>query len=112
MDLLNLFVGLLLIGTGFLVKYNPNLIAGYNAMPKGKQKNVDIEGLSTHMRNGLIVIGVLIIVGYYIFKWIGFTAIANAMILIVTLIGLPIMIVNAQKFDHNRKNTKRTSGAD
>lgn len=106
MDLFNLFVGLLLIGTGLLVKSTPNLIAGYNTMPKDKQKNVDIEGLSTHLRNSFVIIGLLIIIGYYIFKWIGFTEIANAMILIVPVIGLPIMIINAQKFDHNRKKHK------
>jgi len=49
-----------------------------------------------------------IIAGYYIFKWIGFTAIANSMILIVTLIGVTIMVINAQIFDHNKNKNKKT----
>jgi len=107
MDILNLIVGLFMIGIGFLVKSSPDLIAGYNTMPKEEKKNIDIEGLSTFMRNGLITIGLSIIIGYYIFKWIGFTMIANSMILIVTLVGVTILLINAQKFDHNKtKNSK------
>lgn len=109
MDLLNLIVGLLMIGIGFLVKSAPNLIAGYNTMSKDKKKNVDTEGLSTFMRNGLITIGLSILIGYYLFKWIGFTMIANSMILIVTLFGVTFLVINAQKFDHNKaKKTKLT----
>ena len=109
MDILILIVGLFMIGIGFLVKSAPDLIAGYNTMPKDKKKNVDIEGLSTYMRNGLITIGLSIIMGYYLFKWIGFTTIANSMILIVTLVGVTILVITAQRFDHNKnKKTKLT----
>jgi len=109
MDILNLIVGLFMIGIGFLVKSAPDLIAGYNTMPKDKKKNVNIEGLSSFMRNGLIAIGLSIIIGYYFFKWIGLIMIANSMIFIVTLVGATILVINAQRFDHNRnKKTKRT----
>ena len=108
MDTINLIIGIFMIGMGFLVKSSPNLIAGYNTMPSEKKKNVDIVGLSTYMRNSLIIIGLSIIVGYYLFKWIGFTTIANSMILIVTLIGVTIMVINARKFDHNKNKTKKT----
>lgn len=109
MDILNLIVGLFMIGIGFLVKYAPDLIAGYNTMPKEKKKNVDIEGLSSFLRNGLVTIGLSIIIGYYLFKWIGFTMIANSMIPIVILVGVTILVTNAQKFDHNKtKKTKLT----
>jgi Co/Zn/Cd efflux system component len=109
MDILNLIVGLFMIGIGFLVKSSPNMIAGYNTMSKDKKKNVDIEGLSTFTRNGFIAIGLTIIIGYYLFKWIGLTMIANSMILIVTLIGVIILVINAQRFDHNKnKKTKLT----
>lgn len=35
-----------------------------------KKKNIDIEGLSTHMRNGFISIGMSMIAGYYAFTWL------------------------------------------
>ena len=102
MDILNLIIGLLMIGIGFLVKSSPGLIAGYNTMSEDKKKNVDIVGLSTFMRNSLIIIGLSIIVGYYLFKWLGFALIANLMTPIVTLIGVFIMVINAQRFDKNK----------
>ena len=69
MDIVNIITGLFLIGIGFLVKYSPGLIAGYNTIPEDKKKNVDIDGLSTFMRNSLIIIGLSNIGGYYLFKW-------------------------------------------
>ncbi len=106
MDILNIIVGLFMIGIGFLVKSTPSLIAGYNTMSEDKKKNVDIVGLSTYMRNSLIIIGLSIIAGYYLFKWIGFAVIAESMILIVTLIGVLIMVINAQRFDKNKDKAK------
>lgn len=109
MGMVNLIVGLLLIGTGFLVKAAPDLIAGYNTMPKDKKKHVDLDGLSTLMRNGLIIIGLLTIIGYYLFKWVGFSQLANSSMLIVILSGTITMAIKARKFDHNQqKKTKQT----
>ena len=95
MDIIILITGLFMVAMGFLVKAFPNLIAGYNTMPKDKKKNVDIDGLSTYIRNGFITIGLSIIVGYYLFEWTGFTMIADSMILIVTLVGITILVINA-----------------
>ncbi len=109
MDIISFVVGIFIIAVGFLVKSAPNLIAGYNTMPSHRKKNVDIEGLSTLMRNGLVAIGATIIVGYFLFKWIGFTMIANSMILVVTLVGVTILVVKAKRYDHNEpKKTKLT----
>ena len=107
MDIINLLIGLSLIGIGFLTKASPNLIAGYNTMPKDKKKNVDIEGLSTYLRNGFIIIGLTIIIGYFLFKWIGFQMIANSMIFISILLGVIILVIFAQKYDHNKENKPR-----
>ena len=98
-----------MIGIGFLVKLSPNMMAGYNTMSEEKKKNVDIEGLSTYMRNGFVAIGLTLIISYYFFKWIGLTLIADSMIVIVILVGITILMINASKFDHNRdKKTKLT----
>ncbi len=107
MDILNLVIGLFLIGIGFLVKVAPDLIAGYNTMPEEKKRKVDVKALSTFLRNGFIAMGASIIAGYFLFKWLGFPLIANSMILIVTLLGSTILVIRAQRFDRNkRKNTK------
>jgi hypothetical protein len=79
-ELINILTGIFLIGSGFLVKRFPDLIAGYNTMSDERKKNVDIHGLSSLMRNGLIIIGLTIILGYYFFNWIGFANIASSTI--------------------------------
>lgn len=109
MKLFSLIYGLIMIGAGFLVKAAPGLISGYNTMPEDQKKNVDIEGLSTYLRNGFITIGLTVIIGYYLFNWIGISFLANSVVLIATLMGLTVMVLKAQRFDHNReKKTKST----
>ena len=103
MDLLILIVGAMMIGIGFLVKAYPNMIAGYNTMSIDRKKNVDIKGLSSFVRKAFIIIGLTIIIGYFLFKWIGFPLMANYMILIVTLIGVIILVIRAQRFDYNKR---------
>jgi len=44
-----IIIGLFFIGIGFIVKYQPDLIAGYHTMSHEKKKNVDIAGLSAFM---------------------------------------------------------------
>ncbi|SFC99748.1 protein of unknown function [Flexibacter flexilis DSM 6793] len=74
-------------------------------MSEEEKKNVDIIGLSAFMRNGLISIGLLNIIGYYLFKWCGFLLIANLMPFIVGIVGVTILVINAQKF-HNENILK------
>ncbi len=110
MDLIILIVGFFLMGIGFLVKSAPDLIAGYNSLSKEKKQNVDIQGLATCLRNGLIVIGLTTIFGYFLFKWIGFSMVAHSMILVAPITGIAILVIRAQKFDHNKeKKTKLTA---
>lgn len=103
MDSYNLTIGLFIILLGFLVKIFPNLIAGYNTMSKDKKKNVDIKGLSTFMRNSLIIMGLLIITGNFVIIKMRVENFAEYITLIVILIGVTITLIKAQKFDHNRK---------
>jgi hypothetical protein len=106
MGLFNIILGLFFIGLGFLVKAAPNLISGYNTMSKEKKENVDIEGLSSLMRNGLVIIGVAIIVGHFLFTWAGLKAFAGFSILVAVFSILPVLMVKAQKYDHNKNKNK------
>jgi len=107
MDTIVLIVGLFMIGIGFLVKAVPNLIAGYNTLSKAQKENVNIEGLSSFLRKGFIIIGLSIIVDYFLSKWIGLTLIANSMILIVTIVGVFVLVIMAQRFDHREKKQSK-----
>ena len=107
MDYVSIGIGLLLIGSGFLVKKYPSLIAGYNTMSEEQQKNVDIEGLSTLMRNSLIFMGLLVAVLPYIFTFFGMKSLADSSILIGMFGVLPFLLIRAQKYDHNSSKKKK-----
>jgi hypothetical protein len=96
-----LLIGLVLIGIGFLVKAFPNLIAGYNTMAQNQKDNVDIEGLSTFIRNGFLVMGLVVIFGNYALKWTGQHAFLDFFIPGVILIGVIFLVFKAKKFDKN-----------
>jgi hypothetical protein len=109
MNLFTLIFGLIMMGLGLLVKAYPDLISGYNTLTREQKQNVDIEGLSAFMRNGFLLMGILIIAGYSLFNWLGFAVIANSVTPVVTLVGLTLMILKAQKFNHNTdKKTGKT----
>lgn len=50
--------GGLLVLLGILVRFFPNLIAGYNTMSAEQKKNVDVKGLSRFMCLSLAAIGI------------------------------------------------------
>lgn len=100
-------VGLFLIASGFLVKKYPILIAGYNTMTEEQQKNVDIDGLSTLMRNGFIVMGVLVATLPFIFNLLGWKSLVDSSIPIGILGVLPVILIKAQNYDHNASASKK-----
>lgn len=106
MENTNSLIGLLLIGVGFLVKAFPDLIAGYNTMTKEQKQNVDIQGLSSFMKNCFIVMGLTIILGSYFFNWIGLSMISNSIVLITVLSGVTILLIKSNKFNKNESNKK------
>lgn len=105
--IIHIGVGLFLIGIGFLVKKYPDLIAGYNTMSDEQRQNVDVEGLSTLMRNSFIVMGLIVAVLPYIFLFLGWKSLADSSILIGVFAVLPFLLIRAQKYDHNSSNQKK-----
>ncbi|HOG25969.1 MAG TPA: DUF3784 domain-containing protein [Bacteroidales bacterium] len=101
MGLIHLFIGLFFIILGFLVRSFPGIIAGYNTMPAEKKKNIDMDGLSRFLRNGLIIMGLAVIFGYLLFHWAGWTYMANMTLFIVAFTGGPVLMLASAKFDHN-----------
>ncbi len=102
-----IIVGIGFIAIGFFVKKNPDYIAGYNTMPEAAKKNVDIDGLSSFIKNALIIMGLAIIIEFHILKWVGFPLIANFVIKQSMLVGVAIIIIYAQKYDHNRSKKSK-----
>jgi len=109
MELVNWITGLSLIGIGFLVKAYPNLIAGYNTLSKEQKENVDIKCLSSFLKKGFIIIGWVMIVGYYLLIWLGLLTAAKALMLLAILGGVTILVAKSQQFDHNKAANRPTS---
>jgi Domain of unknown function (DUF3784) len=101
-DIINVAIGGFFILLGLLVKRFPNLIAGYNTMSKEQQKNVDVIGLSTHLRNSFILIGFLIIIEDFICRILEFNKIIHFIMPITVTLFLPYLIIKAQRYDHNK----------
>jgi uncharacterized membrane protein len=99
----SLLMGGILIVCGFLAKAYPNLIAGYNTMSEKQKENVDIKGLSSFMRNAMVITGLVIIGSYYFFRWIGIDERQYALIPAgLTIIGAVVIVIVAQRYDHNK----------
>jgi len=105
MIVVTIIIGLFHIGVGFLVKSTPDLIAGYNTMSKEKKKNVDVVGLSSFMKKGFIIMGVAtIILSLFILVFHLNNLFYIWIIIIITLGGVIVLSIKAQKFDGNKKN--------
>ena len=96
-------MGLLFAGIGFLCKAQPDLIAGYNTMSKEEKQNVDIEELSTLLRNGLIIIGGIIIICSVVLEIFNLEILNTIFPTPVIIIGVIILLNKCQKYDHNKK---------
>lgn len=107
---MNFFIGILIIATGFLVKIFPNIIAGYNTMSREEKENVDIKGLSSHLRNGMILIGLLVILVPLLLNWVGFSKLANQSLFFILFIGVILTVITAQRYDHNKPSKSNIKG--
>lgn len=103
-----LIVSVLLVALGFLVKAFPMLIAGYNTMSPKERAQVDIKGLSSLMRNAFIIMGLSILLGTYLFEWLGMSVVAHAILPITIFGGAIITVLLAQRFNHNHSTAKPT----
>lgn len=97
-------IGGVFIVIGFIVKAFPDSIAGYNTMSAEKKKNVDIDGLSTLGRNGMVITGVLTIVLPSFFRLFQLEINEGILLMGIPLAMIAILLVLSQKYDHNEKS--------
>lgn len=101
MDFSVLVTGGLFIVLGFLVKAFPILMAGYNTMSEEEKKNVDIEKLGAFARNCMLGIGIVLIAAESAVRYFHLVDNMNYVIIPIVVTGVVILIVGAQKYDHN-----------
>ena len=104
------FTAALLLVMGIGIKYFKwhFLISGYNTMSKDKKKNVDVDGLGKLMGNFLFLMSFILLFS----GGMDFLAYKLAsLISMMTIMPLTIvLIIMAQKYDHNRKKKREKTG--
>ncbi|NLK00223.1 MAG: DUF3784 domain-containing protein, partial [Clostridia bacterium] len=106
--LFSVFIILLL---GFMVKYRRAywLISGYNTMSKGKQKNVDVVGLSKFVGNLCFLIA-LIFLAATIFFTLNKEVLGGLALFLTAPLSI-YAVIKAQSYDGNTKNPDGTMKA-
>lgn len=89
---------------GLLVRKYPKLIAGYNTMLPERQKLVDVKGLKAFMCRSFCIIGLLVVLVYYLLLWDGIAEMAARLVSIIAVpvVGSVVMVAGAQRYDHGR----------
>jgi uncharacterized membrane protein YeaQ/YmgE (transglycosylase-associated protein family) len=94
----NIYVALIFIAVGILVKLFPNLIAGYSTLSQKEKENVKVNGFPTFMMVGFFIMGAVILSGHFIAIWLGKPSLNDSLGIFVTLIGAVVFIVAGQWF--------------
>lgn len=97
MMIIGIITGLLFIGIGWILPSNPNLISGYNTLPKKERQQVDVKALSKMMQVHMLWMGILLIAGTAIFSLLEMQLAASLTLLFVPLVGSILMFVKSQK---------------
>ena len=58
----SLITGVILILTGFIVKNNPDLLAGYNTLSNEEKENIDTDKLTQIARKYLVLTGLSVLI--------------------------------------------------
>lgn len=114
MQWFSIIFGLFFMGIGILVKHGKayTLIAGYNTMSGEEKAQFDIEEYATFFRNFFIGLGIAIILGFYLFYWMGWTEIAFGWVISSVFLALPYLLIRGQKYNHgpSSQKTRRHNG--
>jgi membrane glycosyltransferase len=97
---------------GYLIAYRKyyGLIAGYNTASESEKREYDIEPLSRHLGDGLIVIGVPLTISSVLF-WLGFDLWSTG-VMGVFVFMVFILLIGTRKYLPARMKRARKSGAD
>lgn len=95
-------LAVLFVVLGLLVRKYPKLIAGYNTMSPERQKKVDAKGLAVFMCRSFCMMGLLVVVLYYLLTWGGMNREAAVLVsmLLVPMLGAVYILVGVQRYDH------------
>lgn len=96
--------GLIFIAIAIMLKFFPNLLAGYSQLSQGEKENALKNGLHTFAFTVFSIIGLLVIGGYFISIWLENPPLSSSINITVIFIGAVVMIVFGNILINRRKN--------
>lgn len=101
-------VSIIFVLLGIAIKYGKMyfLIAGYNTMSEKERKQYDVDGLASVFRNAMFGMAFIMILGYFISKWLENPKIEMFTLFGAILMGLPYLLIvsNSNKYKINKDN--------
>lgn len=94
----NIYVALIFIAIGILVKLYPNLIAGYSTLSQREKENVKVNGFPAFMMVGFFIMGTVLIAGHFAAIWLDMPNLNSSLGIGVTLIGAIVFVIAGQRF--------------
>jgi hypothetical protein len=89
----NFYPGFVLIAIGIVIRFFPNLLAGYSQLSQKERENAIANGLPTFASTVFIIMGALTISGYLISTWMDRPELSSTIGVSVTLLGVVVLIV-------------------
>ena len=86
-------IGIFLIVLGFAVKIRPSLITGYKQLPESKKQRINMQKLTSMLRNMLVLMGFSGIALHYIFGWLGWMNIQPFATSIAIFFVTPLLVI-------------------
>ena len=97
------FIGVLCIVIGFLIKRYPNLLAGYNTMSDSEKANVEIDKIANAARFSFILIGLIVIAVSILLRQLAYPwTVMLFLSFVPVFIGYMIFVGYIQRYDHNK----------
>lgn len=102
-----LLTALIFIILGILIKYGKMyfLIAGYNTMTAEEKAAYDINKIATLFKNVMFGMAAIILIGYFLSKWLNNSDLETYFLFGAILIGVPYLLIksNSKEFKINNK---------
>lgn len=92
----NIYVALIFITIGILVKLFPWLIAGYSTLSHKEKENVKVNGFPNFMMVGFFIMGAVILAGHFIAIWLDRPSLNDSLGIGVTLTGAVVFVIAGQ----------------
>lgn len=102
----HIITGLFFIFLGFLIERYPQLISGYNTLPKYKRDKIDIRPYALYTRKVMVLMGSIIIIGACILYSLKLVDWAIGLMLVTILSGAGILVKRGRELTKDLGNAK------